>query len=482
MRLRLRIHGGSLHGRGFEFEGGPVRVGRQPGLELSFHPEEDRSVSARHAELLHASGGWGIRDLGSRNGTFVNGARLVPGEAGAHPLEDGDRITFGEGGPQATVELAGGTEARIRAAAGRHSRTLKTGLAAAVILLASTLTAVMVANRARTSDFAAERARLLEETDRALTELAALQAELDAGPPPEAGTEGDPGPAAPPPQGTGARAEGGGGDPAGSDAMAEALRRSERELRELRDALREPPGTREAQPSAPAETEELRRQLQEATAALRRQQLAGSLDLDAIQAGNRQAVALVFVETAGGAVVTGTAFGVRTDGTLLTVRHLIRTESGEPLPTRIAVQFSDSPQVWPARLVAESQEVDLAAIRVENIEGAIPVVRGLNSRPDTLGTGIPVASLGFPLGGGVEGSGGIARPLVTAGVLSVLGPVQIQVHGYGDVGASGSPVFDAAGEVVGVLFGGFTQGSDQVLVAVNSVQAMRFLGRIPLGR
>jgi S1-C subfamily serine protease len=193
-------------------------------------------------------------------------------------------------------------------------------------------------------------------------------------------------------------------------------------------------------------------------------------------------VALVFVESAfrGGR----DRHGLRRpdDGTLLTVRHLVRVDSRAPLPRRIGVQFSDSEQVWPARLVAESEEVDLAAIRVENITGTIPVVRGLNSRPDTLGTGIAVASVGFPLGGTLEGTGGIARPLVTAGVLSSMQPDQIEIHGYGEVGASGSPVFDAGGEVVGILFGGFTRGSEQILLAVNSVQAMRFLGRIPLGR
>src|SRR3954451_20134280 len=42
------------------------------------------SVSRDHAELQHADAGWTVTDLGSRNGTFVNGVRgqgpiVVPG-------------------------------------------------------------------------------------------------------------------------------------------------------------------------------------------------------------------------------------------------------------------------------------------------------------------------------------------------------------------------------------------------------------------
>ncbi len=35
------------------------------------------SVSREHAELKHGEGGWNVRDLGSRNGTFVDGTRVA---------------------------------------------------------------------------------------------------------------------------------------------------------------------------------------------------------------------------------------------------------------------------------------------------------------------------------------------------------------------------------------------------------------------
>jgi serine phosphatase RsbU (regulator of sigma subunit) len=51
----------------------------------------DSCVSTEHAEISLAGGRWGIRDLGSRNGTWVNGARIAAWTA----LEQGDLIEVG---------------------------------------------------------------------------------------------------------------------------------------------------------------------------------------------------------------------------------------------------------------------------------------------------------------------------------------------------------------------------------------------------
>jgi len=37
----------------------------------------DESVSRHHAELRHVDEGWLLRDLGSMNGTTVNGLRIT---------------------------------------------------------------------------------------------------------------------------------------------------------------------------------------------------------------------------------------------------------------------------------------------------------------------------------------------------------------------------------------------------------------------
>src|SRR5258708_2793946 len=54
--------------------------------------DTDRTVSRLHAVLERTPGGWCIRDLGSRNGTFVNGVRVLADKA----LHAGDEIRVGE--------------------------------------------------------------------------------------------------------------------------------------------------------------------------------------------------------------------------------------------------------------------------------------------------------------------------------------------------------------------------------------------------
>lgn len=56
---------------------------------------EDASVSSRHAQLiLDESGDYILEDIGSTNGTSLNGRELEPDTQ--HKLQDGDRIVFGK--------------------------------------------------------------------------------------------------------------------------------------------------------------------------------------------------------------------------------------------------------------------------------------------------------------------------------------------------------------------------------------------------
>jgi pSer/pThr/pTyr-binding forkhead associated (FHA) protein len=49
-----------------------------------------REVSRRHAEIVLTGTGYVLKDLGSPNGTFVNGERITD-----HRLQDEDRIAMG---------------------------------------------------------------------------------------------------------------------------------------------------------------------------------------------------------------------------------------------------------------------------------------------------------------------------------------------------------------------------------------------------
>jgi serine phosphatase RsbU (regulator of sigma subunit)/pSer/pThr/pTyr-binding forkhead associated (FHA) protein len=67
-------------------EGDRLTLGRASGNHLCF--PDDLGLSRQHLELAFEGSEWVLRDLGSKNGTFLNGNRL----AGAHRLRPGDRI------------------------------------------------------------------------------------------------------------------------------------------------------------------------------------------------------------------------------------------------------------------------------------------------------------------------------------------------------------------------------------------------------
>jgi pSer/pThr/pTyr-binding forkhead associated (FHA) protein len=76
--------------RYFQLNASVIRIGRIEGNAIVV--EED-AVSARHCELLRtASGGYEVRDLGSTNGTRLNG-EAISGDA--RELHDGDNLLFG---------------------------------------------------------------------------------------------------------------------------------------------------------------------------------------------------------------------------------------------------------------------------------------------------------------------------------------------------------------------------------------------------
>ncbi len=54
---------------------------------------EDDTVSTSHARLEYSAGAWRLTDLESRNGTYVEGLRLPPGEP--TPLLDQASVAFG---------------------------------------------------------------------------------------------------------------------------------------------------------------------------------------------------------------------------------------------------------------------------------------------------------------------------------------------------------------------------------------------------
>lgn len=70
-------------------DGERVTIGRSAASDVSL--EGDKAVSRLHAAFQRYGAGWCVRDLGSANGTFLNGRRLT----GESRVEAGDNIQVG---------------------------------------------------------------------------------------------------------------------------------------------------------------------------------------------------------------------------------------------------------------------------------------------------------------------------------------------------------------------------------------------------
>jgi S1-C subfamily serine protease len=190
----------------------------------------------------------------------------------------------------------------------------------------------------------------------------------------------------------------------------------------------------------------------------------GGADYRDIAAANTRAVAFLAVEEQSGDAYSGTAFSITPGGLLVTNRHLLRDTSGN-LPRRLGVWFSGDSVFRPARVVRVSDEHDLALIQI--IEpGTYSTVRGIVAS-DGVAAGDLVAVIGFPLGTTLA-RGSVKLPITASGMVSKAEPNRLSIEAYAAEGSSGSPVFDARGNVIGVLFGSPEETRGRIMYVVPS--------------
>jgi RsiW-degrading membrane proteinase PrsW (M82 family) len=99
MRLLLTVEGGAETGREYVLTGGTLTLGRDEGCGLRFGAAETE-VSRRHAVIRAEEGGFSLTDLGSTNGTHVNGRRVD-----TVLLRTGDLLELGGGGPRLRARI-----------------------------------------------------------------------------------------------------------------------------------------------------------------------------------------------------------------------------------------------------------------------------------------------------------------------------------------------------------------------------------------
>lgn len=87
-QLQLVVHAGPLAGKGFPITGDALTFGRDPENDITL---DDSQVSRFHARLLRQGDEVSVEDLGSTNGTMINGNRI----SGQQVLQPADIISIG---------------------------------------------------------------------------------------------------------------------------------------------------------------------------------------------------------------------------------------------------------------------------------------------------------------------------------------------------------------------------------------------------
>ncbi len=474
MKAQFRFLSGARVGQVEVFTKAYIGLGRHPLSDVRFDAERDLDVSSRHAALVRKPEGYILQDLGSRNGTYVNGTRIT----GDALLKDGDVIGFGAKGPTlefhlldaaseslaaTAAELAAGrasqprgeveavaapspsrrtsTAVRIAQEVARQTRQLRqtTKVLFAILILAF---AAFVWIQIRTARAQHEVAELQHRADSLTLEVGRVIGQFQNQ----------------------------------IQSVRDALRESQGEVGRLRTALGSAGTTGNA-----ADIARLRAQLDQAEARERGLVGAAGVDYRNLTQRNQDAVAMVLVKFGEDDSFSGTAFAVDSQGTMVTNKHVLLGEEGDRVPQEIAVKFSGSKQWFRGRLVGVAPDADIGVLRVD-IRGGTPRVAGIERDLRSLQRGDPVAIIGYPLGFDLpmrgEGMYAVAEPTLTVGTASKVLPGVVQVDGYGAPGSSGSPIFNRDGRVVAVLYGGERESNGKIIFAVPVQYVLSYLQQI----
>jgi S1-C subfamily serine protease len=461
MRIEFEIVTGGRAGFRDAFDKSFIAFGRDPLADVRFDPERDLDVSSKHAAVVLSGAGWAVRDLNSRNGTFLNGQRVASDTV----LSDGDVIRCGARGPEVRVRMAREAAEQVmpRVAAPTPVAPAPKPVGGGP---ARPLPPTLSPKRTGPSATSILRAEVKATKSRVRSLLIVLGIIV-----------------------------------AGAAAILVwqglSTRRERSENRSVLDSLgRELLSLRGAKVAADSEAARLQREIAAArdpariaalqsryTTVQRRQRdiaTAQGVDYRAIVAANAPATAIVFVQFADTTQMwTGTGFCVNADGTMLTNRHVVVNDQGQR-PLRIAIQFSGSRDVLPGRVVRVAPDADIAVLKVESA-GPFPVVAGLAADARAQ-AGDPIALVGFPLGMDLPEGGTADRPLVRASLMTgtvsrVLDDSLLQLDAFSGTGASGSPILDRTGRVIGIEFGGPRESGGRIVFGLPIRRAASLLTR-----
>lgn len=171
-------------------------------------------------------------------------------------------------------------------------------------------------------------------------------------------------------------------------------------------------------------------------------------NLAAVAQANQSAIGLVTAYV-GGEIYDGSGFALTASGYFVTNRHVAVPQGRAP--DSLYVTMADQKLMQRADLVAAAQSSgpDLAVLKVRGFTGQhVPQVdwTGQNARQ-----GEPAALIGFPAGlGNALDATRTVRTSMSAGIFSKVTTDVVNFDGFTVGGSSGSPIFNASGEVVAV--------------------------------
>jgi pSer/pThr/pTyr-binding forkhead associated (FHA) protein/S1-C subfamily serine protease len=180
-------------------------------------------------------------------------------------------------------------------------------------------------------------------------------------------------------------------------------------------------------------------------------------DLARIAEANQAAVGLVSV-FAGDNIYDGSGFVISASGYFVTNRHVATPEG--LTPDSIHVTMADQRTGYRAALVAVQPAggPDLAVLHIPRYVG--PIVARVDWDGTRARQGEPAALIGFPAGvAAALDNTQTVRTSMSAGIFSKVTPSQIQFDGFTVGGSSGSPIFNADGEVVAVHAAGLREAA-----------------------
>ena len=94
---RILFKGGALDGQTVKLPESGIKIGRRNTCNLVI---PDGAVSGEHLTLTLENGKWWAKDLGSSNGTMVNGSEI----SGKTAIKNGDELMLGDSRLTLTVQ------------------------------------------------------------------------------------------------------------------------------------------------------------------------------------------------------------------------------------------------------------------------------------------------------------------------------------------------------------------------------------------